>query len=157
MIQTLEYLALRESLVSHTARTLKLSSQEERLRSTRFAQERKAATGDANSQSKANASLPPKPRSLPRYTTITVPEARAQPGAGKLQRQPTLAGRVQNVKPPSLREVATRFRINDLPIIFRQQIVAIWGPYLSGRILGLDETFADKVRIEVDNSMANFY
>ena len=157
MIQTLEYLALRGSFDSDTARTLKLSSREERLRSTRFARQRKAATGDANSHSKAEASLRPKPRSLPRYTTIAVPEARAQPGAGKLQRQTTLAGRVQNVKPLSLREAATRFGINDLPTIFRQQIVAIWGPQLSERILGPDETFADKVRIEVYNTVANFY
>ena len=86
MIQTLEYLALRGSFDSDTAHTLKLSSREERLRSTRFARQRKAATGDANSHSKAEASLRPKPRSLPRYTTIVVLEARAQLGAGELQR-----------------------------------------------------------------------
>ena len=50
-----------------------------------------------------------------------------------------------------------RFGINDLPAIFRQQIVAIWGPHLTERILGPDETFADQVRIEVYNSVANFY
>ena len=61
------------------------------------------------------------------------------------------------MKPLSLREAATRFGINDLPTIFRPQIVAIWGPQLSERILGPDETFADKVRIEVYNSVANFY
>ena len=57
MIQTLEYLALRGSFDSDTARTLKLSSREERLRSNRFARQWKAATGDANSHSKAEASL----------------------------------------------------------------------------------------------------
>ena len=50
-----------------------------------------------------------------------------------------------------------RFGINDLPAIFRQQIVAIWGPHLTERILGPDETFADQVQIEVYNSVANFY
>ena len=61
------------------------------------------------------------------------------------------------MKPLSLRETATRFGINDLPIIFRQQNVAIWGLHLSEKILGPDETFANKVQMEVYNSMVNFY
>ena len=61
------------------------------------------------------------------------------------------------MKPLSLREAATRFGINDLPTIFRQQIVAIWGLQLSERIRGPDKTFAYKVWIEVYNSVANFY
>jgi len=161
MIQTLEYLALRGSFDSDTARTLKLSSREERLRSTRCARLRQAAAGDPSAgfraESTSPAGLGPKPRSVPGYTPIAVPEARARLGIHELRRQTVLAGRVQSMKSLSLREAATRFGINDFPAIFRQQIVAIWGPHLTERILGPDETFADQVRIEVYNSVANFY
>ena len=152
MIQTLEYLAVRGSFDSDTAQTLRMCSRDERLRSTRFARQRQATTGDASS---VEGTL--EPRSLPRYTPIAVPEARPRPGICELQRQTELAGKVRNMKPLSLKEAAVRFGINDLPAIFHQQIVAIWGPHLTERILGPDETFADKVRIEVYNSVANFY
>ena len=164
MIQTLEYLALRGSFDSDTARTLQLSSRDEPLRSTRHARRRQAAAGDASSHSgdagshsSDEANLGPRPRSVPRYKPIAVPEARVRPGIGELLRQTVLAGRVQTIKPLSLERAATRFGINDFPAIFRQQIVAIWGPHLTERILGPDETFAGNVRIGVYNSVANFY
>ena len=50
-----------------------------------------------------------------------------------------------------------RFGLNDFPTIFRQEIIAIWGAHLTERILGPNETFSDTVRIEVYNSVANFY
>src|SRR6266852_2232498 len=88
---------------------------------------------------------------------ISVPEASDQPGMNRLLQQTTLAGKAPNMHPLSLREAATRFRINDLATIFRHRIVNMWGPYLAERILGHAETYADNVFIEVYNSVANFY
>jgi hypothetical protein len=155
MIQTLEYLAVRGSFDSDTARTLRMCSRDERLRSTRCARKRQAAVGDVGSHLSVDTSL--KPRSVPRYTLIPVPETRTRPGISELLRQTELAGRVRNLKPLSLNDAALAFGISDLPNIFRQQIVALWGTHLTERILGPDETFANKVRIEVYNSVANFY
>ena len=155
MIQTLEYLALRGSFDSDTARTLGMSSREERLKSTRCARRRQAAAGDASSQLILETNL--KSRSVPRYSPIAVPEARARPGISELQKQTELAGRVRDMKPLSLKEAAVRFGLSDFPAIFRQQIIAIWGTHLTERILGPNETFGDIVRIEVYNSVANFY
>jgi len=123
MVQTLEYLALHGSFDSDTARTLRMCSRDERLRSTRCARQRQAAADDASSHLSVETSL--KPRSVPHYTPIAVPEARAQPGVSELLKQTELAGRVRDMDPLSLREAAVRFGINDLPVIFHQQIVAI--------------------------------
>ena len=142
MIQTLEYLAVRRSFNSDTAHTLQLRSRVERLRSTRRVRQKEAAASDADSCPGDEAHPGLKPRSEPRYTPITVPEARARPGISELQSQTIFAGKVQNMKPLSVREAAMRFGICDFPAIFRQQILAIWGPYLTERILGSAETFA---------------
>jgi hypothetical protein len=157
MIQTLEYLALHGSFDSDTARTLGLTSREERLRSTRYARLRQAAAGNAGSRLGVEAGLEPNPRSVPQYIPTAIPESKARPGIRELRRQTVLAGRVRTIKPLSLKAAAIRFGINDFPAIFRQQIVAIWGEHLTERILGPDETFADQVRIELYNSVANFY
>ena len=154
MIQTLEYLAFRGSLDSDTARTLRMSSQEERHRSTRHARRRQAA---ACSQLSGVTGEAPKPQSVPFYTPLAVPEARARPGINELLRQTVLARREKSRKPLSLGEAATRFDINDFPAIFRQQIVAIWGSHLTKRVLGPGKTFVSKVRIEIYNSVLNFY
>src|SRR6266852_4674789 len=91
------------------------------------------------------------------YLAISVPEARDKPGMSQLLKWMTLAGKVSNMKPLSLGEAATRFGINDLPIIFRHRIADMWGAHLAERILGPVETYADNVLIEVYNSVANFY
>src|SRR6266852_2619213 len=88
---------------------------------------------------------------------ISVPEASDQPGMNRLLQQTTLAGKAPNMHPFSLREAATRFRINDLATIFQHWIVDMWGQYLAERTLGHAETYAENVFIEVYNSMANFY
>ena len=142
----MEYLALHVRFDSNTALTLGMCSRDERLRSTRCARQRQAAADDASSHLSVETSL--KPRSIPHYTLIAVPEARAQPGVSELLKQMQLAGRVRDMDPLSLREAAMRFGINNLPAIFCQQIVAIWGPHLTELILGPDETFVDQVRIE---------
>src|SRR3978361_2212978 len=49
MVQTLEYLPLRGSFDWETARTLKMRSSVERLRSTRYARQVQVAIGDAGS------------------------------------------------------------------------------------------------------------
>ena len=157
MIQTLEYLALRGSFDADTARTLGMSSRAERLKSTRCARLKQAAASDASSLLNADARQGLKPRSVPSYTRIAVPEARVRPGLSQLQKQTVLAGSVRTMKPLSLADAAEAFGINDLPVIFCQQIAAIWGPYLTERILGLDQTFANNVHIGVYNSVANFY
>src|SRR5437016_4073247 len=109
-----------------------MCSHDERLRSTQCTRQRKAAADDASSHLSVETSL--KPRSVPHYTPIAVLEARAQPGISELLKQTELARRVRDMDPLLLREAAVRFRINDLPAIFRQQIVAIWGPHLTKRI-----------------------
>src|SRR5205085_498817 len=75
----------------------------------------------------------------------------------ELLKQMELVRRVRDMDLLLPGEAAVRFGINDLPAIFCQQIVPIWGPYLTEWILGPDETFADQVQIEVYNSVANFY
>ena len=155
MIQTLEYLALRGSFDSDTARTLRMCSRDERRKSTRWARQRHADAGDTSSHLTLEIGL--EPRTVPSYTPIAVPEARARAGIGELKRQTELAGRVRTVKALSLREASLKFGINDLPVLFHQQMVAIWGSQLTDRILGPGDDFADKVRIEVYNSVANFY
>ena len=155
MIQTLEYLGLRGSFDSDTAWTLGIRSREERLKFTRCAIRRQAAAGDASSQLILETNL--MSRSVPRYSPIAVPEASARPGISELQKQTELAGTVRDMKPLSLKEAAVWFGLSDFPAIFRQQIIAIWGTHVGERILGPNETFGDTVRIEVYNSLANFY
>ena len=159
MIQTLEYLALRGNFDADTARTLGMSSRAERLKSTRFARQRQAASssGSGSSRLGEEASLGLKARSVPSYSLIAVPEARARPGLGQLLKQTVLAGRDRNMKPLSLREAAERFGINDLPTIFRRQLVGMWGPRLTERILGPEQSFAGKALIEIYKSVTNFY
>ena len=158
MVQTLEYLALRGSFDWETARTLKMSSGAERIKSTRYARQAQAcaSAGNAGSHLSQEVGLV---RSGPGYTSthISVPEASDQPGMNRLLQRTTLAGKAPNMHPLSLREAATRFGINDLATIFRHRIVDMWGPYLAERILGHAETYADNVFIEVYNSVANFY
>jgi hypothetical protein len=88
---------------------------------------------------------------------ISLLEARDKPGMSQLLKRTTLGGKVSNMKPLSLGEAATRFGINDLPIIFRHRIANMWGAHLVERIPGPANTYADNVLIEVYNSMANFY
>ena len=109
MIQTLEYLALRGSFDSDTARTLGMFSRDERLKSTRCARRRQATAGDASSQLILPVETNLKPRAFPRYSPIAVPEARARLGISELQKQTELAGRVQDMKPLLLKEAAVRF------------------------------------------------
>jgi len=156
MVQTLEYLALRGSFDWETARTLKMSSRAERIRSTRYARQVQVAVGDAGPHLRREMGLGwPEPGYT--STPISVPEARDKPGMSQLLKRTTLAGKVSNMKPLSLGEAATRFGINDLPIIFRHRIADMWGAHLAERILGPAETYADNILIEVYNSVANFY
>ena len=124
MIQTLEYLSLHWIFDSDTARTLRMCSHDERLKSTLYARRRQAAATDASSQLILETNM--KPRSVPQYSAIAVPEARARAGIGELQKQTELAGRAQHMKSLSLKEAAVWFGLNDFPTIFRQQIIAIW-------------------------------
>ena len=85
MIQTLDYVVLRGIFDSDTVRTLGMCSSDKQLKSTRYARRRQAAAADASLQLILETNL--KPRSVPQYSAIAVPEARARAGIGESQKQ----------------------------------------------------------------------
>src|SRR3978361_895508 len=134
MVQTLEYLALRGSFDWETARTLKMSSRAQRIRSTQYARQVQVAVGDAGPHLRREMGLG-WPEPVYTSTPISVPEARDKPGMSQLLKRTTLAGKVSNMKSLSLGEAATRFGINDLPIIFHDWIAHMWCTKFEERIV----------------------
>jgi hypothetical protein len=150
MIQSLEYLALRGNFDPDTACVLGMTDRADRLKGTRMARRRQvAAIASSHSSAPRNAA------SAPRYLPFAIPKARV--GANRVLLPTTVAGRARAIKPLSLTEAEERFEINDLARLFRDRAADVWGLDLTERILGPANGYANRVHIEVYNSVADYY
>ncbi|KAG0638795.1 hypothetical protein HOY80DRAFT_1001502 [Tuber brumale] len=88
-------------------------------------------------------------------TRVLVPEQKQQ--VDQVVQQTRLAGRARGIKWLSLSEVATHQSIPDLPVLFCDYVEELRGHRAAERVLGQREACAKSTKIEIYNSVANYF
>jgi len=154
MIQTLEYLALSGIYDNDTARVLGMHTWNDRLLSTKVARHRERGP-EIRQHALSASSRPIDNLASASSLQIQVPE-RKQLVDQVIQRT-RLVGKARGIKAFTPSEVADRFSIADLPVLFREYVEELWGQRLAESVLGRRETSTESTMIEIYNSVANYF